>query len=1461
MNEETLFHEALTRATPEERAAFLAEACARRPELRLAVEALLAAHEQPGNFLSHQGIAVANETGASPNSDPQASETDIPLSRDTENRNRETDPVSLQASPATVEAVNPKESLVPAVPAAADTSAPKRIGRYVIRRLLGRGGMGSVYLAHDPELDRPVALKVPKLAGPDAEERFLREARTAAAVTHPNLCPVYDAGRTDGVLYLTMAYVPGSTLTEIIREKGPFLPAQAAAVATGIALGMAEAHRHGIVHRDLKPGNILLDRRGEPVVTDFGLALRAPVPVDVVDPAMTVDHQPRLTQSGILMGTPAYMPPEQARGELDRIGPASDVYALGAILFELITGTPPFPPAPLFEIVRLIESQPPPAVSMLRRGVPAGLDAVCQRAMAKDPAKRFATMEDFVRALAPYAARDSRRRWVRVAVAATVLLLLLAFAGVMFYVRTDYGTVEVRLSDPRANVQVTVDGKVIEVTEDGRVTRLRAGPHGLEVKGPSFETESRSFKVTRGETKILELMLHPKNSTLDRSMPPKSVPPELTHERARLAELLAQGRRLIQDLRYSELGPIAEEALKIDPESPGALSLRATFRDNRGDRPGARADAELALKLNPETVQALFVRGVVSGSSGKLDDAIADLTAAIRLDPKLSGLWTMRAKAYLDRKEYRQVVADATNAIDLGFPRYDAHANRAAAYVHLGEYEKALADLNAVLERSPGNVGFLVQRSVVHARLGNVKQAADDWATARKIRPTLSEDERPTIPDPPKSPKRKKLTADETTAFSVAMNAAETAWRRDLFDDCGKAIDEAMRIDPTSAKAREFRARLLTRRGRISEALKEVNEAIHLDPKYAYAYFVRGTIRSNSKDPAGAIADLTIGLRLERSDAQAWNNRGWAYMLRDQYHQALADLNEAIGLRRDSGTLANRGMCYLHLGDYKKALSDYQKAADLQPTVARWPRLCAVLCAKLGDIEGAQGYRKRAIAIDRRLEKADPITLPEPLPAVKSDPERSSATPKVVEPPPSRDRLASLLARGRRMLNRGRFADMARAADDALKEDPQSPGALSLRATFRAFQNDLEGAQKDAEAALKLNPQMYEALIVRAFVNGEDGKPDDAIADETVALRLNPTHARGWANRAKSYLDRKEYRQAIADATRAIELSNGPDARLCRGGAYACLGDYKKALSDYKEAAKLGPNDWRVFDQRSAVHAKMGNTAKEMEDWAKAKRLNPSLRIEERVVLPDPPKAPQRKKLTPDETKAFAAALQAAQDAWDQTHFADCAKAAEEAMRIDPTSAAAQEMRARLLAQRGRFDEALKAADEAIVLDPTYARAYFVRGTARSNLNHPAAAIADITIGLRLDPTIAYPWNNRGWAYMMRHQYHQALADLNEAVRLKDDAEVRSNRGMCYLHLGDYANALKDYNKAAERQPSVARWRLISAAIRAKMGDNEGARKDRQRAIAIDPELKGARITLPDPLPPKRLDPESPAQD
>jgi serine/threonine protein kinase len=267
---------------------------------------------------------------------------------------------------------------------------PFQLGRYRLEEQLGQGGMGAVYRAHDTQLGRTVALKVPFLTGPSPEgvrARFLREAQAAAVLAHPNICPVYDLGEIAGVPYLTMAFVRGQPLSRQIDPTRPLPPHQAVALVRKVALALEVAHGKGVIHRDLKPANVLIDERGEPIVTDFGLARRA-------------DAILALTQQGEVLGTPAYMPPEQVNGDVQAMGPACDIYSLGALLYELLAGRPPFQ-GDLFALIGQITSDDPPPPSRFRPGLDPRLDALCARALAKQPAERFPSMRAFADALAP----------------------------------------------------------------------------------------------------------------------------------------------------------------------------------------------------------------------------------------------------------------------------------------------------------------------------------------------------------------------------------------------------------------------------------------------------------------------------------------------------------------------------------------------------------------------------------------------------------------------------------------------------------------------------------------------------------------------------------------------------------------------------------------------------------------------------------------------------------------------------------------------------------------------------------------------------------------------------------------------------------------------------------------------------------------------------------------------------
>jgi hypothetical protein len=271
-------------------------------------------------------------------------------------------------------------------------------GRYRIEKPLGDGGMGSVFLARDTTLDRPVALKTlrgDRDPSPQAIERFRREARASATLRHPNLCPVYDSGEIDGVLYLTMAHIEGQSLADRLESHGPLAPRDAADLVRKAALGLEEAHRGGVIHRDLKPANIVIDAKGEPVVVDFGIARR---------------EQPgelKLTPTEAFLGTRPYASPEQWRAEPRAIGAATDVYSLGVVLYETLTGQHPFPGPTVENLMYQVLEQSPEPPSTRRSGLDPTLDAICLKALAKDPVARFPSMAAFAEALGQYLARPS----------------------------------------------------------------------------------------------------------------------------------------------------------------------------------------------------------------------------------------------------------------------------------------------------------------------------------------------------------------------------------------------------------------------------------------------------------------------------------------------------------------------------------------------------------------------------------------------------------------------------------------------------------------------------------------------------------------------------------------------------------------------------------------------------------------------------------------------------------------------------------------------------------------------------------------------------------------------------------------------------------------------------------------------------------------------------------------------
>jgi serine/threonine-protein kinase len=275
--------------------------------------------------------------------------------------------------------------------------------RYELGRRIGAGGWADVVEAYDRKLDRRVAVKLLRdgVADPRARERFLREAQTAAGFVHPNVVMLFDTGIHDEQPFLVMELVDGQTLREILDERGALPVAQAVGVADGMLAGLAAAHDRGLVHRDVKPGNVLVSREGRVKLADFGIAKAV--------------HEAReaLTATGQVLGTPAYLSPEQVAGS--DATPASDVYATGILLYEMLAGAPPFTGEQPLAVALAHQQAVPDALTERRADVPAPIAAVVHRALEKDPARRFTSAREMRDALA-----DAQAGRGRAAAASTI---------------------------------------------------------------------------------------------------------------------------------------------------------------------------------------------------------------------------------------------------------------------------------------------------------------------------------------------------------------------------------------------------------------------------------------------------------------------------------------------------------------------------------------------------------------------------------------------------------------------------------------------------------------------------------------------------------------------------------------------------------------------------------------------------------------------------------------------------------------------------------------------------------------------------------------------------------------------------------------------------------------------------------------------------------------------------------
>ena len=700
--------------------------------------------------------------------------------------------------------------------------APQHIGRYEVLREVARGGMGAVFEARDPQGQR-VALKL-LLAGRQASDRqrrrFANEAQALVRLRHPHLVPLLDAGEVAGVPFLALQWVEGETLAARVERTGPLDWRAAAELGLRLCEALSHCHTQGVLHRDVKPDNVLLGAApgGEaevPLLTDFGLARD-------VEPELSVSGP---TQAGQSLGTPGYWAPEQARGELDAIGPRSDVYGLGGVLYFALSARAPQQAPTLDALLEALERAPPPpsrlrasAVGRARDGgVPAWLDALCVEALQPDPGRRPRDAEALAAALRQgLAGRPPSRGRPALLLGAP---LLLALAGWLAWPSPAPQPARLEPGPPRAGPDGPPGVEVAQLR--ARDTQLRARDTQLRARVAQLQLAGQ---LAAARAALDEALAEALDEALDRDPDRR---PSLLVERARVRQLLGDLEGAVTDL---------DRALALDPRLARAWAERGLVRQLQGDREGARQDLEAAVGLAPQDPRVLATRGILREDQDDRRGAAADLARGQALDPaepRVHYLAGVLSKAS-GRREVAVAALGRAIALD---PAYaEAWERRAVVKAELADLAGALTDYERALTLAPGHARGHYNRGNVRMRLGDAQGALADYDRAIALDPRFA------------------------TAFlrraraRVALGAAPSA----VAD-----LDAALLLDPRLLAAWIERGQVRLALGDPGGALQDLERAVRLDPRSGEALFERARALEATGEAARARADLELALELE----------------------------------------------------------------------------------------------------------------------------------------------------------------------------------------------------------------------------------------------------------------------------------------------------------------------------------------------------------------------------------------------------------------------------------------------------------------------------------------------------------------------------------------------------------------------------------------------------------------------
>jgi len=958
---------------------------------------------------------------------------------------------------------------------------------YKILGELGRGGMGIVYKALHLRLNRLVALKMIR-GGVHADDiqivRFKIEAEAVAALRHPNILQIYEIGESNGLPFVALELLEGGSLSD--RLKGTALPPRKAAEwMVPLALAMDAAHQAGIVHRDLKSANILFTSDGIPKITDFGLAKR-------------LEMDEGQTHTGQVMGTPSYMAPEQARGDTKRVGPAADIYALGAMLYEMLTGRPPFKGASAMETVKQVIDVEPVAPSRVQFRVPRDLETICLKCLQKEPRKRYATAKELADDLTRYLSGEPIRarrtplfergiKWARRRPAVATLLAI-GILGVISGLSTgvwywnNQRAMERIAARHLARVQEETANDLIRAQQAVSKNDLNEAKVVLTARQSVLERETSRGLVSLHDRTRQMLGVVEKAQEADRVRLAAQQAKDEVQKRYRLF-LDRRKQVLFRDTQFSGLMlPTNLDLTRKATEQALGVFAHQGHEDDWAldDLPAALAtDQKAEVREGCYELLLVLAETVASQDARQVDRALRILESADRSRPNHSRAYHLRKASLLARKNDR-----AGEARELAEAE---RARRETAFDYFlsgqQEYKRhhwpdAIQDFEIALRKKPDHFWAQCMLANCYLRTSRPEAAKSCLTSCLQI-----------DPDPALLyfllGVASGQVGDKYLALVKSSPGGEARLKTSAefeFEEAEADFQEALvRLERTPDDELHYqllvnRGRFRFERGRLDQAAADYQEAIRLKKDVYLAHADLAQVYQKQAKPTEALEQFTRAIALKPDFAAVYRGRA----------ELLGKLGFSTPAERDA-ILSDLEMAILHEQDDNPVLAqDHTNRGKLLYNVER--------------LEEALEESKLALRALPNYEDAHDLQV-------------------------------------KALFKLRRYDELIRTCDAAIATGKKSPVIFQYRGLAHAAHHDYPAAIRDYSRALEIRPDDGRLLALRGWAYLVYDSPKLALADFEAAINLDPANGDGYNGRGTAYARLGDHFGAVADAREALRLA------------------------------------------------------------------------------------------------------------------------------------------------------------------------------------------------------------------------------------------------------------------------------------------------------------------------------------